>query len=104
MPGHQACTALLQLHPSHRTPPAPALHPEQPGTSTVAQQAPSTEVRLGAVSAVPRGLYLDITPTLALSVFLFFSYRQLSSRSSHLHLPLSLSDMFDIRLFYWKTN
>lgn len=61
-------------------------------------------MRLGASSAVPWGLYLDTTPAPAL-IFLFsFSYRQLSSGSSHLCLPLSLSDMFDIRLFYWKTN
>lgn len=61
-------------------------------------------MRLGAASAVPQGLYLDTTPTPALGLFFSFSYRQLSSGSSHFRLPLSLSDMFDIRLFYWKTN
>lgn len=61
-------------------------------------------MRLGAASAMPWGLYLDITPAPALSILFSFSYRQLSSGSSCLHLLLSLSDMFDIRLFYWKTN
>lgn len=61
-------------------------------------------MRLGAASAVPRGLYLDTIPAPALIVFFSFSYRHLSSGSSHLCLPLSLFDMFDIRLFYWKTN
>lgn len=102
--GDQACTALLQLHPSHRKPPAPAQHPEQPSTSTGAQQAPGTEVRPGAASAVPWGLHLGTTPAPALMFLFSFSYRQPSSGSSLLCLPLSLSDMFDIRLFYWKTN